>query len=110
MRRLRLLWLLAAPRLAGGADADVAHSRHVLDIWPDTTASSEPLHNIATLKVDAGLSLDECASLPSMLEKMVTWRCACAGDGTTPVVVDVVVIVVREALAGVSQASSSSSS
>ena len=102
MCRLHLLWLLAAPRLASGADADVAHSRHVLDIWPDTTVLSEPLHNIAALKVNAGLLLDEYASLPSMLQKMVIWRCACAGDGATPVVVDVVVVVAREALAGIS--------
>jgi len=51
VRGPRLLWLLAVPRLAGGAGAgaDIAHSRHVLDIWLDTTAPSEPLHNIAGL-------------------------------------------------------------
>ena len=59
---------------------------------------------LRALIVDAELSLDECASLPPMLGRMAVWRwaCGCVGDGAAPVVVKVVVVVAREALAGVS--------
>ena len=75
-----------------------------------STSGLIPLNHCMTLRalmVDAGLSLGECASLPPMVGKMAIWRCAYAVDGAVPAVVEVVVVammgvVEREALAGVS--------
>lgn len=63
---------------------------------------------LRALIVDAGLSLDEGASLPPILGKMAVWRWACPGDFPEPAAFVVVAVgvemgvVASEALAGVS--------
>ena len=107
------MWLLAVPRLVGGAGADVAHSRPVFDVLLDTTASPEPLlHDIAGLDGRRRIVARRvCMLAAHTRENGRLVISACAGDGAAPAIVDVVVVVVmnivaREALAGVSPSAS----